>query len=164
MKTILLDTNIYGLALEKKEVANILVFLIDEKQKSDKKYFVLGSKIISDEINANPHKETRERLNELYQIAISGEIKLTDNIKSLAQEYFNECKNMHIKITIEDCQIVASSCVANVDFIVTNNRRTMMSPKSVEIFTSVNRKKSLRTPKFVDYETLKRFLSSSEIS
>lgn len=158
MKNILLDTNIYGLALEKKDVADILIFFTNEKQKKEKEYIVLGSEIVYKEINANPHREARTRLNELYQIVTSGEIRLTDNIKSLALEYFNECKNKHVKITIEDCQIVASSCFANVGFIVTNNRKTMMNTKAIDIFSSITKKKRLRTPKFVGYEILKSFL------
>ena len=164
MKNILLDTNIYGLALEKKDVAHALAFLAEEKQKSVKKYFVLGSKIINDEINANPHNETRTRLNELYQVVISGEIRLTDKIKELALEYFNECKNKSVKITLEDCQIVASSCFANVDLIVTDNRRTMMNPRAVDIFTSISRNKGLRMPKFIGYDALKRFLFGPHVS
>ena len=164
MKTMLLDTNIYGLALERKDVASILVFFANEKQKERKDYFILGSKIISDEINANPHREARNRLNDLYQIVISGEIKITQNIQSLALAYFNECKNRHVKITIEDCQIVASSCAANAGFIVTNNRKTMMSQKSIEVFVSINQKKGLKTPKFFGYEMLKSFLFRSGVS
>ena len=158
MKNILLDTNIYGLALEKKDVMGILILLASEKQKFQKEHIVLCSKIINDEINANPNREARIRLNELYQIVISGEIRLTENIKSLSLDYFNECKDSHIKITLEDCQIVASSCFANVDFIVTNNRKTMMNPKAMEIFTFINKKKELRTPKFVGHEGLKSLL------
>ena len=164
MKNILLDTNIYGLALEKKDIMSILIFLANEKQKTEKEHLVLGSKIINDEINANPHREARIRLNELYQIVISGEIRLTENIKSLALEYFNECKNNHVKITLEDCQIVASSCVANVEFIVTNNRKTMMNPKSMDVFTIINKKKGLRTPKFIGYEGLKSLLFRHGVS
>ena len=164
MKNILLDTNIYGLSLEKKDVSNILVFLAEEKQKSEKKYFVLGSEIINNEINAIPHKDTRARLKELYQVVISGEIRLTNNIKLLAIDYYNECKNNNIKITLEDCQIVASSCFANVDFIVTDNRKTMRNSKAIEIFNLINKKNRLRTPEFIGYETLKSFLFSSGIS
>ena len=164
MKNILLDTNIYGIALWKKDVAHILVFLAEEKQKSEKRFVILGTEIVNEEINDTPHKETRARLNELYQVVISGEIKLSDNIKTLAREYFNECKNKHIKITLEDCLIVASSCFANVDFIVTDNRKTMMNPKSIDVFTSINKKRMLRMPKFIGYEALKRLLFSSGVS
>ena len=164
MKNILLDTNIYGLALEKKDIMSILIFLANEKQKTEKEHLVLGSKIINDEINANPPREARIRLNELYQIVISGEIRLTENIKSLALEYFNECKNNHVKITLEDCQIVASGCMANADFIVTDNRKTMMNPKAIEVYALINKKKGLRMPKLIGYEMLKRFLLGSGVS
>lgn len=164
MKNILLDTNIYGIALWKKDVAHILVFLADEKQKPEKKFIILGSEIINNEINATPHKETRNRLCELYQVVISGEIKLSDNIKSLAKEYFIECKNKHVKITLEDCLIAASSSFANVDFIVTDNRKTMMNPKSIDVFTSINKRKKLRMPAFIGCEALKRLLFSSGVS
>jgi hypothetical protein len=164
MKNLLLDTNIYGLALEKKDVANILIFLAEEKQKSGKKYIVLGSEIINDEINATPHKETRIKLSDLYQIVISGEIRLTDKIKLLALDYFNECKNNNVRITLEDCQIVASSCFANVNLIVTENRKTMTSPKALEVFAFINKKKRLGVPKFIGCATLKSFLFSSGVS
>lgn len=83
---------------------------------------------------------------------------------ALALEYFNECKNRHVKITLEDCQIVASDCLANVDFIVTNNRKTMMGAKSAEVYISINKKKGLRTPKFIGCEMLKSFLLRSGVS
>lgn len=163
MKIILLDTNIYGLALERKDVAMTLVLLSNEKQKPEKEHIVLGSEIIKDEINANTHKEAREKLNELYQLVISGEIRLTDKIKELALAYFNECKNQRIKITIEDCQIAASSCMAGINCLATENRKTMMSPKSVEVFNSINAKKGLKTPKFIGYGMLKSLLFRSGI-
>ena len=141
-----------------------MTFLAEEKQKSEKRYFVLGSAIINDEINANPHRETKTRLNELYQVVISGEIRLTDKIKELALEYFNECKNKSVKITLEDCQIVASGCFANADLIVTENRKTMMNHKAIDIFTSISKNKRLRIPKFVGYEALKSFLFSPGVS
>ena len=164
MKIVLFDTNIYGLALEKKDVANILMLFVNQKQKSEKEYVAFGSQIVNQEINANPHQETKSKLNELYELVISGEIKLTEKVKLLALEYFNECKNSHVKITLEDCQIVASSCMANVDFIVTNNRKTMMSDKSIDVFTFINKKKGLRTPNLIGYEVLKSFLFRSGIS
>src|SRR3989339_15327 len=109
MKNILLDTNIYGLALERKDVAHSFVVLAEDKQKPERKYFVFGSEVVYDEINAVPIKETRERMSELYHVVISGEIKLTDKVKSLALDYFNECKKNRVRITLEDCQIAASA-------------------------------------------------------
>ncbi len=164
MKTILLDTNIYGLALEKKEVADIMVFFINEKQKLARNFMILGSEIVYNEINANPHKEARTRLNELYQVVISGQIRLTDQIKSLAMDYLNEFKNNHLRITLEDCQIVAGSSIANVEFIVTENRKTMMGHKSIEVFNLINKKKGIKTPKLIGYDMLKSLLLSSGVS
>jgi len=40
MKNILLDTNIYGLALEKKDIMSILIFLANEKQKTEKELII----------------------------------------------------------------------------------------------------------------------------
>ncbi len=164
MKNILLDTNIYGLALERKEIANIMIYFAEEKLRADKKYFISGFKVINDEINAVPHRETRTRLIELYNAVISGEIKISDSIKSLALDYFNECKKERARITLEDCQIVAAGCVANVKYIVTDNRKTMRSPRSMDIFNSINKRKNLRTPEFMGYEQLKSFLLSSGVS
>ncbi|MBI2650308.1 hypothetical protein HYX04_03265 [Candidatus Woesearchaeota archaeon] len=105
MKIILLDTNIYGLALEKKDVAKILISFADEKLKPQKEYAVLGSEIINDEINANPNREA-----------------------------------------------------------VTDNRKTMMNPKAIEVFTLIDKKNGLRTPKFIGHEALKSFLLGSGVS
>lgn len=164
MKNILLDTNIYGLALERNDAAHSFVILAEDKQKPERRYFVLGSEVISGEINAVPHKETREKMRELYQAVISGEIRLTDNVKSLALEYFNECKKNRARITLEDCEIVASASLANVDFIVSDNRNTLRGPKAVEIFASINKKKVLKMPSLIGYEALKSLLLGSGVS
>ncbi|MEK6946490.1 MAG: hypothetical protein AABX32_02690 [Nanoarchaeota archaeon] len=164
MKNILLDTNIYGLDLERKDVAQSFVILAEDKQKPERKYFVLGSEVVYDEINAIPHKETREKIRELYQAVISGEIRLTDNVKSLALEYFNQCKKNRARITIEDCQIMASASLANVGFIVSDNRNTLRGPKAVESFASVNKKGGLKMPSLIGHEALKSLLLGSGVS
>src|SRR3989344_7536394 len=96
---LLLDTNIYGWALEKKKVADLLAFFAEKKQ--TKEIIVFGSEIIDKEINANPHRKARESLKVLYQAVISGEIRLTESVSSLANEYFSLCRREKIKITLE---------------------------------------------------------------
>ena len=164
MKNILLDTNIYGLALERNDVAQSMVILAEDKQKPERKYFVLGSHVVYDEINAVPHKETREKLREMYQAVISGEIRLTDRVKSLASEYFNECRKNRAKITIEDCRIMASASLANADFIVSDNRNTLRGPKAAGIFASVNKKNGLKMPSLIGLEALRSLLLGSGVS
>lgn len=164
MKNILLDTNIYGLTLERHDVARSMVILAEDRQKPERKYFVFGSHVVYGEIDAVPHKETRERMKELYQAVISGEIRLTDKVKSLALEYFNECREKRAKITLEDCEIVASASYANVDFIVSDNRSTLRGHKSIEIFALVNKKKGLKMPSLIGYEALRSLLLGSGVS
>ncbi len=163
MKKMIIDTNIYGLALERKEVANILVHIADEKQKLEKRFSVLGFKVINDEIDAITNSEPRTRMKELYYAVISGEIRLTSYIESLALEYFKECKDEKAKITMEDCQIVASATAANVEFIVTDNRKTMRSPKALDAFTLINKNKKLRNPNIISFENLKSLVLSSNV-
>ena len=155
---LLLDTNIYGWALEKEEIADLLAFFAEKKQ--TKEIIVLGSEIINKEINANPYREARERMKELYQAVISGEVRLTESVDSLANIYFNGCREKGIKITLEDCSIVSSASLAAIDLIITDNRSTMSNPKSIEIFDSINRKRKLKTIKFMNSnEAIKMFFS-----
>ena len=160
MKRILLDTNIYGWALEKQGIADLLAFFAEKKQ--TKEIFVLGSEIINKEINANPYREARERMKELYQAVISGEIRLTESVESLANIYFNVCEEKRIKITLEDCGIVSSASLAGVDVIITDNRSTMSNAKSIEIFDSINRKRKLKHFKFMNSdEAIRMFFSKN---
>ena len=160
MRRILLDTNIYGWALEKEGIADLLSFFAEKKQTGE--IVVLGSEIINKEINANPYREARERMKELYQAVVSGEIRLTESVDSLANIYFNVCKEKRIKITVEDCRIVSSASLAAIDLIITDNRSTMSNPKSIEIFDSINRKRKLKHFKFMNSnEAIRMFFSKN---
>ncbi len=146
--TILFDTNVYGWAIEDKAVLKMLSFIIEEK-KSSSRFKIFGSEIIENELKKNPHNPTRNETLEFYKSVVNNELKITKEVKKLADLYFESCKKLKVKITIEDCEIVAAAVVNNVDFIVTNNRRTMNNPKALDIFKRINSNKFM-TPKIIN--------------
>ena len=119
---------------EKKRISTIIVF---------------GFDTVRDELKKNPHKSTKVRTLNLYESVVSEELKGNKEVQELADTYFAACKDSKIKITIEDCEIVAASTLNNIDFIVTNNRRTLSNPRTVKIFEKVNSDR-FKTPKIID--------------
>ncbi len=147
--TILFDTNIYGWAVEDKNVLRILSFLIKGKNRKLSQFKIFGSKIIKNELRKNPHESTRIKTLKFYNSVVSKEIKGTKEAKNLAYLYFEACKEARVKITIEDCEIVAAATINEIDFIVTNNRRTMNNPEALKIFKKINSDKFI-TPKIIN--------------
>lgn len=159
-EVILLDTNIYGWALERKQVAELLAHFADEKLLGG--IMVMGSEVVRKELERIPHKDTRNRAIELYRSVVSGEIRSTERVASLAEKYFAACKERRARITIEDCLIVAAASLASVTYLITDNRETMRGEKARGVFSEINRKEKLKTPIMVSSdEAIRRFSFSS---
>lgn len=150
--SILFDTNIYGWALESETAAKLIAHIIDEQSKDTPRFRVFGYDVIRTELERNPHRDTRIRTLKLYESAKATEIRTSDRVKKLADEYFSQFKGEGIRITIEDCEIVASATVNNMDFIVTNNRRTLNSLRAKSLFKEINSANGFKTPAIVTAE------------
>ncbi len=149
LKKILLDTNIYGWAVEDKYVLNLLNKFIKGKKHTPQTIIIFGFDTVMKELKNNPHKPTKVRTLSLYKSAVSEKLKGNKEVQDLADAYFAACKNSKIKITIEDCEIVAASTLNSIDFIVTNNRRTLNNPGTLKIVEKIN-SDQFKTPKIID--------------
>lgn len=145
-RRILLDTNTYGWALEDEKAAMLIALVIDEQRNEHPRLRVFGYDVIRAELERNPHNDTKARTLKLYAAAMTAEIRTDESITSLAEDYFSKFKEENVKMTIEDCEIVAAATVNGVDFIVSDNRRTLNSPRAKSIFKEINNAKELSTP------------------
>ncbi|MBI2578889.1 MAG: hypothetical protein HYW26_04205 [Candidatus Aenigmarchaeota archaeon] len=145
---ILFDTNIYGWAVEDKSVGDLVSKLINEK--NDGRLLILGFGTIKKELEKNPHKPTRMETLKLYNSAINNALEINQNVKILAESYFKACINAKIKITIEDCEIIAAAVVNRLDYIVTNNRRTMNNSETKKILENINHENNFKMPRIID--------------
>ncbi len=160
---LLLDTNIYGFVIE---------FDLDlvEKITSGNKVIIYGNSVIRNELRETPKgKRTAGKyssrvmlLNNFDLIVGKHFIQVTKKIEALAEEYFKEFKNNkgvqswhEIK---NDFLIVASATLKNLDIVVSEDKRTMLSKKAMDSYKVVNGKHLIRTPTFFDYENFKKIV------
>ncbi|GEM_PF-125068 len=146
---VLIDTNIYGWAVEDKNVSDLLLKLIEEKKQGTNSAIVFGFDIIKKELENNPHTPTKLKTLELYRSVISKHLGITKDTRMLAESYFESCKSSKLKITIEDCEIIAAAVINCIEFVVTNNRRTMNNPRTIEVIEKINDGR-FKTPKIID--------------
>lgn len=160
---ILIDTSLYIAAMEEVELEKIL-------EELSQKIFVQSCDVIEKEISNSSEflrkterKQQSEKLRLIYEKMREGNIKTTDRIIGLAQEYHKESKlskNKHKDIN-NDFLIVASAAVAGVKNILSLNRKTMASDEMIKVYGIVNKKHNYRTPIFLTTrESLSQFLKS----
>lgn len=160
MKILLLDTNVYGWGLENSKIKEFLEELGKEKIKEKPKIQVLGCDIVLNEIRKIKDRKLRMNMGSLYESTVSGSISISDKIRELANEYFNKCKIRKAKVTIEDCEIIASASIAGIHTIVTDNRKTMGNPKALEVYKIINKQKQLKLPEIIgSRDAIRRFFS-----
>lgn len=164
---VLLDTNIYGFVIE---------FDLDlvEKITSCDKIVVYGNNVIRKELRETPKgKKTKARrsyrillLNNFDLIVGKHMIPVTKKTERLAKEYFNEFKRnkgaqrwQKIK---NDFLIVASATLKDLDIVVSEDNKTMLSKKAMDSYQVVNGKHLLRTPTFFDYVNFKKIVRSCD--
>ena len=162
---VLLDTNIYGYVIE---------FDLDLVQRitSCNRIVVYGNTVIRKELRDTPKEKKTETmqgyrmllLNNFDLIAGKHVISVTKETEELAKEYFKEFKGtrgiqswQRIK---NDFLIVASAALKNLDIVVSEDNKTMLSKKAVDSYQVVNGKHFIRTPTFFDYKNFKKIVTS----
>ncbi len=150
---ILLDTSIYIQCLSDKELEQKVGEL-------GRKSFIMSSEVIEREIKEaldflrkRGDKSNAENLSVIYNSSISGTIKMTERVASLADKYFNEVKSRFgkdkAKKMTDDLRIVASASIGTVRYIGTFNRKTMASQEVIDIYSRINSGMKLSTPAFI---------------
>ena len=162
MKRILLDTNIYGLIVideDRDKIRNVI-----EKKRV---LVVYGLPLIRKELRDTPKNirvggnNLRSDLLGLYdEVTKNHTLKFINESEKLASYYFNTYKEIGgyaSKSEIEkDLIIVACASLNDLDIVISNDNKTMLSEKAVKSYKIVNQIKKVRMPRFLNYEEFKK--------
>lgn len=157
---LMLDTNIYGLFFEQNELEKV------EQLIETKKLLIYGFAIIRKELRSIPstiqHEEGnfRNKILQTYdRITYGHHYELNSLINQLALEYANELASQFQKEKYwNDFLIVACATLHELDILVSEDRRTMISPNAIKIYEKVNQQNQLRTPKFYSKKEMEQLL------
>lgn len=165
MKRAILDTNVYGIIVDRREGR-----LIREKLIKKRAAVIYGSRIIRKELRETPRnlrdkvegRKLRILLLGLYDDLVKHSVEVIGATKRLADEYFEEYKKLGGALGREalnnDFNIVACAAFYNLD-IVSEDEKTMRSELALRAYSTVNRKNMLRTPEFIGYKDFRKLLT-----
>jgi len=163
IKRILFDTSVYGELVIEPEIVKII-----RKLNESNEFVFYGIRLIRNELRDTPKEKKitngklRILLLEVYDSLVSKdnrELKTTDLIEVIANEYFLEYKKAgggfsHAAV-INDFRIVACASLHGLDIVVSHDRKSMLSKKSIQAYRIVNDKFQLKNPNFKTYEKFK---------
>ena len=167
MTRILSDTNFYELMLKYLEIDKI------RKVKDRGLIVFYGLDLIRKELRAIPKTRVdivrneiiklRNVLLSIYDLLVENhQYKVDLKTSQIADDYYIAYKVLEGNISkeeiINDFKIVACASIHNIDILVSNDNKTMLSAKSRKAYNSVNEIKKLRTPNFIDFEEFKKLL------
>ncbi len=173
MKRVLLDTNIYGEIIDKKDEELVKAAL----NSSRKELLVYGCETVRKELRATgkkkmlPVKATgikKLRIAPLLLydfITASRSIQIDKKIEETAFDYLKVYKEITGKSDeklMNDFLIVASATLKGLDIVYSEDNKTMCSPNARKACAIVNALRDLKTPEFESYmkfiRDLKRWL------
>ena len=167
MKRVLPDTNFYEFILKYLEVEKI------RKIKESSVIVFYGIDIIRKELRATPKKKVEFVMDELlklrnallltYDLLVGKhQYRIDSKIGKLADNYYIAYKVLKGKATkdeiINDFKIVACASTHNIDILVSDDNKTMLSPESRKAYGSINSLNKLTTPNFIGFEEFKKIL------
>lgn len=164
MKRLLTDTNFYGLLARDSGRLNVVGSI-----KTNKNLIIYGFKIIRDELMEIPKKMKIEGKNlrvdllNLYdEITGKHNLKFTEIITQRADNYFKAYREFGGSRAkneiINDFCIVACASLNNLDIVVSNDARSMLTENAIRAYNLVNSVIKKRTPQFISYEKFKSIL------
>lgn len=143
------------------------------KIKEDSIIIFYGIDIIRKELRATPKTKAeivrgkllklRNALLLTYDLLIGEhQYKIDSKINQIADEYYIAYKVLQGKATkdeiIKDFRIVACASLHNIDILVSDDNKTMLSPESKKAYISVNEINKMMTPNFISFEEFKNLL------
>ncbi|HZX20519.1 MAG TPA: hypothetical protein VFF13_05890 [archaeon] len=156
---VLFDTNVYGL-VAKTATPHQFVSLVESKGA-----IVCGSTIIRSEIRKISKDASIGGL-KLRKIVLGIYDALVDDkrnysisglIESIATEYYKNYSGNHSWKEMEnDFLIVATASLHQIDVVISNDEKTMISKNAVSAYRTINQKFELDTPKFIKLEEFER--------
>ncbi len=167
MRRILFDTNIYGLIAERKEGEEIKELVKNSNA------IIYGCFVIRKELRDVPKnhitltesgiRNLRIFLLNLYDsITKNHEIKVDEKTTNLANKYLQRFSELTGQIVINhlknDFTLVACASINKLDFITSEDHKTLFSQEAVRAYQFVNLNEGLTQPPVITYEELKKFL------
>ena len=163
MKRIMLDTSVYGRLVKEEEVLK----KISSRCKTHE-FVIYGTPIIRQELRATPKaavygvKKLRIMLLNVYDSFITKEnqnLKFNKLIEALSEDYFLEYRKNKGSLSNDamrnDFIIIATATIYQLDVVISDDERTMLSEKAIDSYTHVNKKYGLKDPAFKKYTQFK---------
>jgi len=166
MKRVILDTNIYGRIIERKEEEEMKL-----KIQSRHDVVIYGLDVVRKELRATSQrvhvgkKKLRLLLLGLYDRLVRNHSLYTTTLtEKLAERYFTVYRQLGGKASqqeiIDDFLIVACASVHELDIVVSDDNDTMLSKEAVTAYAVVNKLNEYRLPNFIGYDAFGRLLAS----
>ena len=158
---IMLDTNVYGLIIEKEDPEEMIVKIAGSG------LLICGSTVIRAELRDTPKakvsgkRKLRLRLLSSYDSLVSDKRNYGANeiIRKIAGEYNEHYKGSHSLNELKnDFLIVATASLHGLDIVVSEDEKTMKSPLALEAYTNLNKKYDLMSPHFIGFGQFKELL------
>ena len=165
MKRVILDTNIYGRMVEKREEERIRELI---GKRPD--IIIYGFDVVRKELRAASQqmridgKRLRLILLGIYDHLTERHMFDTTKLtKKLAEDYYAIYSRIGGIVSkneiINDFLIVACASIHELDIVVSEDKETMLSTEALTAYDIVNRLKQYRLPAFINYETFGRLLT-----
>ncbi len=160
MKRVLLDTNVYGLIVEKEDPEKVREIIRNSS------IIIYGIAIIRKELRATPKGiidgiNLRMDLLRLYQETTKDreleigkkEVEITENYSVVYKKLGGITSKEKM---MNDFLIVASASLHNIDIVVSEDNTTMLNKTALSAYSIVNSVLKLRMPRFISYDKFKQ--------
>lgn|SRR3989338_5091127 len=164
MKRILLDTSVYGEMVIDADIDAI-------KGSITKSVAVYGCRLVRNQLRATSKSKfvgdhgLRISLLNLYDGIAKREYEITNEMKQMAEFYYKAYREFGgskgLEFIIEDFIIVACAAVHNIDIVVSEDEKSMLTENAIRAYKLVNELLKKRTPEFIGYEEFKQLLGGS---
>ena len=164
MRRTIPDTNFYGLLANDSERLEVVRSI-----KSNKDLVTYGFKVIRNELRDVPKnikvvgRSLRIDLLSLYDELVENHLlESTSSIIKTAENYYKAYRELggsKSKVDIiNDFVIVSCASINNLDIVVSNDERSMLTENAIRAYHLINSAVSKRTPQFISYEQFKKSL------
>jgi len=163
MKRIMFDTNIYGLIAVDKDRLIVVNSMLESG------LIFYGTKINREELRAVPKdlivdgKNLRIDLLTLFDGIVDKHIyTITEEMMEIADNYYKTYSEFggskSKKDIINDFVIIACASLHNLDIVVSEDKKSMLTENALKSYRLVNLILKKKTPNFIDYLKFKKML------
>lgn len=163
MKRIIFDTSVYGRFAEDLDLTEKIGKFVPNE------YVIYGAKVIRDELRETPKNiklrdaSKRILLLKIYDFFVRKDhhdLKENKLVIVLSQDYFKEYKRQKGSLSEDsmknDLIIIATATIYQLDIVVSDDEKSMLSDAAVNAYNSVNKRYGLKNPIFKKYSDFRR--------